>query len=264
MLKWKRQNVNFGKKMAIFNKNLKFLLGHRGDPKNFAENTLQSFKQCVRKGADGFETDIYLTSDNVLVISHDDTLKSGITITDSTFAELRNLEPEMPTLLETLQNFPNSLIDIEVKPCDNSVRQSITSEIAECLLDDVKQFNIENLLVTSFSIEQLIQIKKRIAAEIDINLALGFLFYPEHFQTAEEILDQTKTAAVKCTSLGIDFFLPHYLTITEEFLSFSSSYEYKLVAWTVNDTDTAKGLLKNEQVQGIISDDPQLIEIGSL
>ena len=51
------------------------IIGHRGIPKVYQENTLEGFTNLVNLGADGFETDIYLTKDNKLVLFHDDNTK---------------------------------------------------------------------------------------------------------------------------------------------------------------------------------------------
>ena len=48
------------------------IFGHRGSPKRFPENTLASFDEAVRVGADGFETDLRLLTDKTAVLYHDD------------------------------------------------------------------------------------------------------------------------------------------------------------------------------------------------
>jgi glycerophosphoryl diester phosphodiesterase len=47
------------------------IFGHRGSPKRFPENTIASFEETLRAGADGFETDLRLLSDRVPVLFHD-------------------------------------------------------------------------------------------------------------------------------------------------------------------------------------------------
>lgn len=44
--------------------------GHRGFPSKAHENTLESFRIAVDEGLPGIEFDIWLTSDNVIVITH--------------------------------------------------------------------------------------------------------------------------------------------------------------------------------------------------
>jgi glycerophosphoryl diester phosphodiesterase len=48
------------------------IFGHRGSPRRFPENTLDSFDEALRAGADGFETDLRLLSDRTAVLYHDD------------------------------------------------------------------------------------------------------------------------------------------------------------------------------------------------
>ena len=50
------------------------ILGHRGSPKRFPENTIASFDETLRAGADGFETDLRLLFDRTAVLFHDDEL----------------------------------------------------------------------------------------------------------------------------------------------------------------------------------------------
>ena len=49
------------------------VIGHRGNPTVFQENTLEGFTSLLEIGADGFELDIYLTKDEQLAVYHDDT-----------------------------------------------------------------------------------------------------------------------------------------------------------------------------------------------
>ena len=53
------------------------IFGHRGSPKRFPENTLASFEEALRAGADGFETDLRLLADDTAVLFHDDELRDA-------------------------------------------------------------------------------------------------------------------------------------------------------------------------------------------
>ncbi len=50
------------------------IYGHRGSPRRFAENTIESFEHALQSGADGFETDLRLLSDGTAILFHDDAL----------------------------------------------------------------------------------------------------------------------------------------------------------------------------------------------
>lgn len=69
---------------------------HRGNSGECPENTLQAFQSAIDAGADWIETDVYLTKDRQLVISHDrDTGHAGdkkLSITNSTYAELLTVD----------------------------------------------------------------------------------------------------------------------------------------------------------------------------
>ena len=48
------------------------VIGHRGNPRVYQENTLDGFKSLLDDNVGGFEVDIYLTKDKRLVLFHDD------------------------------------------------------------------------------------------------------------------------------------------------------------------------------------------------
>ena len=50
------------------------IIGHRGDPSNYAENTIESAKGAYEEGADAIENDIQLSSDGEIFIRHDESL----------------------------------------------------------------------------------------------------------------------------------------------------------------------------------------------
>ena len=50
-------------------------IAHRGFKAAFPENTMASFKGAVKAGTHALETDVHLTKDEVVVLSHDATLK---------------------------------------------------------------------------------------------------------------------------------------------------------------------------------------------
>ena len=45
-------------------------IAHRGYKAKFPENTMGAFRGAVEVGADGLETDLHLTRDGVVVLSH--------------------------------------------------------------------------------------------------------------------------------------------------------------------------------------------------
>ena len=49
--------------------------GHRGDRKNFPENTMPAFEAIIKMGADAIETDVRMTKDGQLILIHDRDVK---------------------------------------------------------------------------------------------------------------------------------------------------------------------------------------------
>ena len=47
-----------------------FLVAHRGQPDSFPENSLEGFMHALQSGATYLETDIQVTADSVVVLSH--------------------------------------------------------------------------------------------------------------------------------------------------------------------------------------------------
>lgn len=101
---------------------------HRGDWRNFPENSLPAIESIIRYGADIMELDIHMTKDSVLVLSHDATVSrctnfnkvfktepgKSPKIKDLTYAEIQKLSLKrahgiavdtikMPTLRQALQ-----------------------------------------------------------------------------------------------------------------------------------------------------------------
>jgi glycerophosphoryl diester phosphodiesterase len=82
--------------------------GHRGNPAEFPENTLASFRSAIDLGVDMIECDVHLSADGELVVIHDHTLDrttdgAGLVV-QRTLAELRRLDAgggeRLPTLAE--------------------------------------------------------------------------------------------------------------------------------------------------------------------
>ena len=72
------------------------ITAHRGDSVSFPENSLAAFASANAIGADWIETDVYLTKDAQLVISHNPTTgaysSKNLSIAGSTYAELAALD----------------------------------------------------------------------------------------------------------------------------------------------------------------------------
>jgi glycerophosphoryl diester phosphodiesterase len=110
------------------------LYAHRGAPTELPENTLPSFRRAL-VGATAIETDVHLTRDGHVVISHDPDGRrnAGVAraIRDATLAEVRmwdvgrafraahpDAPPQsftMPTLAEVLDELPGVPLNVDIK-----------------------------------------------------------------------------------------------------------------------------------------------------
>lgn len=80
------------------------MFAHRGARAHAPENTIEAFQLALRLGATGLESDVWLTSDGVVVLDHDGEVKTGL-FRKSPIADLRRdqLPTHMPTLLELIE-----------------------------------------------------------------------------------------------------------------------------------------------------------------
>ena len=71
------------------------LIGHRGEPDNWPENSLAGFEAVLAAGASYIETDVQLTADGIPVLSHDPSLLrvtgQDVTVTATPYATIRTI-----------------------------------------------------------------------------------------------------------------------------------------------------------------------------
>ncbi|MFC9285870.1 glycerophosphodiester phosphodiesterase [Streptomyces sp. NPDC057052] len=94
-------------------------VAHRGDPYRVRENTLDSLRSALDRGADAVEIDVRLTRDGVPVLLHDETLKRlwerDRPLLSLSAAEVRGLtEGGVPTLAEALAATAGSRVMIDL------------------------------------------------------------------------------------------------------------------------------------------------------
>ena len=99
------------------------LVAHRGVHESglAIENTIQAFDLCVQNNIWGMEFDVRWTSDHIPIVHHDVDLgrlfgRPEVLIANVTFAELRKIEPRIPSLREVIERFQRkSHLMIELK-----------------------------------------------------------------------------------------------------------------------------------------------------
>lgn len=107
------------------------LIGHRGYPAKFPENTLASFEGAIQAGCDMVELDVTLTRDRKVVVIHDDTLDRTTSgkglVRAHTLEEIKRLDAgswfdprfateRVPELAEVMQlTAGRCMVNIEIK-----------------------------------------------------------------------------------------------------------------------------------------------------
>lgn len=102
------------------------ILAHRGGAHEFEENTMEGFRACYERGIRGFETDVRMTKDGVLVILHDDSLDRTHNATgpveQKTAAELEDVVTKkgqkmlfLDELLDYFADKPGVYLELEMK-----------------------------------------------------------------------------------------------------------------------------------------------------
>lgn len=148
------------------------VLGHRGMGKGEGENSLLSLVRAIQIGANGIETDVRLTADNVMILSHDEDLKrtlgTDIKVKEHTFKELKKMKLISDEKLCTIESLylelpEDALINIEVKDPD----------AAKFLVPLIKSFGaLERTIFSSFIHECLLEIKESYSSA-KIGLLIG-------------------------------------------------------------------------------------------
>jgi glycerophosphoryl diester phosphodiesterase len=126
------------------------IFAHRGLSLDSPENTLASFKAVEAYEDAWVEIDVHTTADGIAVVSHDPTLDrvAGVPgkIAAMSFAQLQAIDlpdgHKVPTLLQTLQEFPKLSFNIDMK--DYASARTVPQVLGQ--IDNPKRIRI-----TSFS-----------------------------------------------------------------------------------------------------------------
>ena len=120
------------------------IIAHRGSSLIWPENTMFAFEQAHKHGAEGFETDLRLSADEEIILSHDDNLaRMGLpdkTVSLLTAAEiqeisipakLRDHNDKLITLKTLLTRFPDKSYIFDCKITSELLMQKLQDLLAE-------------------------------------------------------------------------------------------------------------------------------------
>ena len=202
------------------------IFGHRGSPRRFPENTLPSFDEALRAGADGFETDLRLLSDRTAVLYHDDDYfdEDIETLSGVNIAERGTV---LQRLAELAPYAEKTLMILEIK----------RSKWEDLLLQEITGWR--NVILASFDHSGIRELARR-----DTGLSLGITFYGY----IVGIADYAK-------SVGASWVFPNYHYVDAEMVADLHANAIKVVPWTPN-REREWRRLREAGCDGIITDLP--------
>jgi glycerophosphoryl diester phosphodiesterase len=218
-----------------------FVVAHRGASGYEPENTLRAVRRALEMGVDAVEVDVRLSRDGVPVVIHDETVDRTTNgrglVRSMSVEELRRLDAgkgeRIPLLSEVLEEVKGRCaLFAELKEVD-AAEPALKLVEAAGMLDSV--------LFISFEQEALAAVK-RLAPRSHVGL----------------IYAKPSDGIVAAKHLGCEFVLPHYRLATEKAVAFAHRMGLLVVAWTVDDAETAAEL-KRRGVDGIASNYPDRI-----
>ena len=200
--------------------------GHRGSPKRFPENTIASFDETLRAGADGFETDLRLLFDRTAVLYHDD--------------ELHEAEVESLTLTQCAER--GALIARLSDLSRYAGRTQMILEVKrpkweEALIEHVSTW--PNCVIASFDHALIASLHRR-----GVTFDLGITFHGYLVDVAEYA---QKIGATWCFS--------NYHFVDEAMVSSLHERGIRVVPWTVNRRHEWERL-RDLGCDGVITDVP--------
>lgn len=240
------------------------VFAHRGDSANYPENTLEAFLSATRKGADAIETDVRLTLDGHIVVSHDERVErntdgSGI-VEKMTLEEIKRLDAgytftkdgksypfrgkgiRICTLEEALLALPDQRFNIDLKTKNTA--------IVPVYIDLIRRLKAENRVCTaSFNLENLKAVR---------SLAPDFLTSLTTKEVLPLLLRQKLHILPETFPRKYIFQLPRNTIATRSFVRKMHALDAVVMVWTVNSREKARRLY-SIGVDTVMTDDPASI-----
>lgn len=215
------------------------IIGHRGSPREYRENTLPSFQRAFAAGANSIEVDVHATSDGVVVVHHDPITSSqpgergpSVVIASSALAALRAVlvgGESIPTLTEVLATVPDGgTVYVEVKA------RSIEAEVIAAIRAGGRQ-----CAVHSFD-HRVVQRLGVLAPDV-----------PRGILQTSYLVDPVRAMR----DAGARDLWQQWELIDEALVALVHAEGGRLIAWTVNDADVAARLIA-WGIDGICTDHP--------
>lgn len=231
------------------------IYAHRGNSSIYPENTMSAFRSAVALGVHGMETDVHLTKDGILVLTHDEEISrvsdgKGM-VKDLTYEALLQYDfgawkgeaykgEKIPTLAELLDLLEETeiILNIEIK-MGFLLYPGIEEKLLEVLTD--RGF-LPRIIFSSFNHYSLAKLKELNAKARVAPLYQSGLYKPYDY----------------ALTFGAEFIHPYYIAMDPSIVKESHKKNIKVNLWTVNDPKTVP-YYENMGIDGLITDDPEAL-----
>lgn len=243
------------------------LYAHRGASAERPENTLEAFARALEIGVDAIESDVHMTRDGRLVLSHDpdgarmcgvhrEIRRSGIEEVRSWDAGWGFVAPDgsrpfagrglrVPTLEEVLLELPGVRLNLDIKQPDPPIVEPLVALLRRHRAE-------ERVTLASFQMWPLLRARwlgYRGETAMPRAEILTMLYAPIRLFRALPLRGSAAQLPLEAGILRLD---------TPDTVARCRRLDLRLDYWTVNDPDTARRLL-DLGADGIMTDDPAAI-----
>ncbi len=246
-------------------------LAHRGDSRNYPENTEPAFQAAVKLGVDVVETDVHLTADKKVIIWHDDSLErvSGDPrkIRNLTADELMAVDAGARFTRDDGKTFPFRGKGIHPFLFQDALRKFPETRFNVDLKEDIPElaYMMKKILETekaehrvcigSFH-HNVLKVFRGILPETETSLSKLELRKLMVYYRIGGNLDVIRKGKVRAIQI------PEYHNgmkiLTPAFIRWCKKRNLILQIWTVNEADEMKRLFK-AGIDGIFSDNAELV-----
>ncbi|ULG72783.1 glycerophosphodiester phosphodiesterase [Macrococcus brunensis] len=250
-----------------------YVFAHRGGMKLAPESTMAAFNEAASLEVDGFEIDIRVTKDDVIVVFHDayvDRVSNGTgLIADKTLQELKTLDfgyyfkdingdypfrgqqdAGIVTLEELITKFPDKRINIDIKDRPETVAGMKAPELLNELI--TKLHAEDRVLVTSFHDEQTARftaLNSRVATGAGVNeVRKAYALYTSGYGHLYQPQADTFQIPVSFRGIRLD---------SARWMNFLASHNIEVGYWVINSIDEMDDLLQ-KGAHTIVTDRPDL------
>lgn len=237
-------------------------IAHRGFSSQAPENTSAAFDKAIENDFLYIETDVQLTSDNIPVIIHDETVDRTSNgkgkISEKTLSDIKKLDfgswfspkfkdQKILTLSELLKNYNNKIhLVLELKSDQSDLPKQVSALIENENWDKIAgnpMSQIPGLTIVSFHLEQLLR-------------SVELMPVVRHGWLVGELTDTDIDIASK---LGIQGIFPYAKTTSEHSVKYAKEKGLFVAVWGIQNAEEVV-MLKKIGVSAVTTDWPDQIQ----